>query len=75
MPAPPCTRIRTPGSGKQSVRARNESAWLLPNDGSRTNHGLCRDMRRFADSDEIDMDAGLLECAVTLSRDISLGRA
>ncbi|MCW2931829.1 MAG: hypothetical protein JWM19_2791, partial [Actinomycetia bacterium] len=20
------------------VRARNESAWLLPNDGSRTNH-------------------------------------
>jgi hypothetical protein len=32
-------------------------------------------MRRFADSDEIDMDAGLLECAVTLSRDISLGRA
>ena len=44
-----------PGSGKQSVRARNESAWLLPNDGSRTNHGLRRDMRRFADSDEIDM--------------------
>ena len=26
--------------------ARNESAWLLPNDGSRTNHRLRRDMRR-----------------------------
>src|ERR1700729_4142383 len=37
------------------VRDRNESAWLLPNDGSRTNHGLRRDMRRFADTDEIDM--------------------
>src|SRR6202167_1441998 len=37
------------------VRDRNESAWLLPNDGSRTNHGLRRDMRRFDDSDEIDM--------------------
>src|SRR6201995_5638662 len=38
-----------------SVRDRNESAWLLPNDGSRTNHGLRRDMRRFADSDELDL--------------------
>ena len=37
------------------VRARNESAWLLPNDGSRTNHRLRRDMRRFADDDEVDM--------------------
>src|ERR1700730_12389303 len=37
------------------VRDRNESAWRLPNDGSRTNHGLRRDMRRFADTDEIDM--------------------
>ena len=25
-----------------SVRARNESAWLLPNDGTRTNHGCAR---------------------------------
>ena len=32
------------------VRARNESAWLLPNDGTRTNHQLRQDMRRFADS-------------------------
>jgi choline dehydrogenase-like flavoprotein len=37
------------------VRARNESAWLLPNDGSRTNHRLRRDMRRFADDDEVDV--------------------
>ena len=37
------------------VRARNESAWLLPNDGTRTNHWLRQDMRRFADSDEIDL--------------------
>ena len=28
---------------------RNESAWLLPNDGTRTNHRPRRDMRRFAD--------------------------
>ena len=31
------------------VRHRNESAWLLPNDGSRTNHRL------RADTDEIDL--------------------
>jgi choline dehydrogenase-like flavoprotein len=37
------------------VRDRNESAWLLPNDGTRTNHGLRRDMRRFDDSDEVDL--------------------
>ena len=38
-----------------SVRDRNESAWLLPTDGSRTNHRLRRDMRRFDDSDEVDL--------------------
>jgi len=37
------------------VRHRNESAWLLPNDGSRTNHRLRADMRRFSDTDEIDL--------------------
>ncbi len=37
------------------LRQRNESAWLLPNDGSRTDHALRRDMRRFADEDEIDL--------------------
>src|SRR5271156_3278731 len=44
-----------PGLGTRNVRDRNESAWLLPNDGTRTNHGLRRDMRRFDDSDEIDL--------------------
>lgn len=38
-----------------SVRDRNESAWLLPNDGTRTNHKLLSDMRRFADSDVVDL--------------------
>ena len=38
-----------------SVRARNASAWLLPNDGTRTDHRLRRDMRRFADGDEVDL--------------------
>jgi len=38
-----------------TVRDRNESAWLLPNDGTRTNHGLRDDMRRYADSDEVDL--------------------
>ena len=37
------------------VRRRNESAWLLPNDGSRTNHQLRRDMRRFDHDDEVDI--------------------
>ena len=37
------------------VRDRNESAWLLPNDGTRANHRLRRDMRRYADTDEIDL--------------------
>ena len=37
------------------VRARNESAWLVPNDGSRTNHGLRRDMRRFDQDEEVDL--------------------
>ena len=38
-----------------SVRDRNDSAWLLPNDGTRTPHGLRRDMRRFDDTDEVDL--------------------
>lgn len=37
------------------VRRRNESAWLVPNDGTRTNHGLRRDMRRFDNEDEVDL--------------------
>jgi len=41
--------------GERAVRARNESAWLIPNDGTRANHGLRRDMRRYADGDEVDL--------------------
>jgi choline dehydrogenase-like flavoprotein len=47
----PTARSVRPGD----VRARNASAWLLPNDGSRTNHALRRDMRRYADDDEVDL--------------------
>ena len=37
------------------VQRRNASAWLLPNDGSRTNHQLRRDMRRYGNDDEVDI--------------------
>jgi len=37
------------------IKARNESAWLLPTDGSRTDHRLRADMRRYADRDEVDL--------------------
>jgi choline dehydrogenase-like flavoprotein len=39
----------------QGLRERNESAWLIPNDGSRTDHQLRADMRRYADGDEVDL--------------------
>jgi choline dehydrogenase-like flavoprotein len=42
-------------SNYREIRARNESAWLLPNDGNRTNHALRKDMRRYADGDEVDL--------------------
>lgn len=38
-----------------AIRARNESAWLIPDGDDRTNHGLRSDMRRFADNDEVDL--------------------
>ena len=38
-----------------SVRARNASAWLLPNDGTRDNAELRSGMRRFDDDDEVDL--------------------
>jgi len=38
-----------------NVGDRNESAWLLPADGKRVNHQLRQDMRRFDDSDEVDL--------------------
>jgi len=37
------------------VRDRNASAWLLPDDGTRTNHQLRAEMRRYADGDEVDL--------------------
>jgi choline dehydrogenase-like flavoprotein len=40
---------------EEAVRGRNASAWLIPNDGSRTNHRLREDMRRFDDDDEVDL--------------------
>jgi choline dehydrogenase-like flavoprotein len=39
----------------RTVRDRNASAWLLPNDGTRTPHRLRDDMRRFEDNDEVDL--------------------
>jgi len=42
-------------SNYRDIRARNDSAWLIPNDGTRTNHQLRADMRRYADDDEVDL--------------------
>lgn len=42
-------------SDLRSVRSRNESAWLIPNNGDRTNHRLRADMRRHAHDDVIDL--------------------
>lgn len=39
----------------KQVRARNESAWLLPNDGQRTNHRLRDEMRHYDLNDEVDV--------------------
>ncbi len=39
----------------REVRARNESAWLVPNDGTRTNHRLRADMRRYGHDDVVDL--------------------
>lgn len=41
--------------GQRAVRARNESAWLIPNDSSRVDHRLRADMRRYAGDDEVDL--------------------
>jgi choline dehydrogenase-like flavoprotein len=38
-----------------TVRDRNDSAWLLTPDGSRAEPRLTEQMRRFADSDEVDI--------------------
>lgn len=39
----------------REVRRRNSSAWLIPNDGSRTDHRLRADMRRYHADDEVDV--------------------
>ncbi|CAM5387107.1 GMC family oxidoreductase [Leifsonia shinshuensis] len=38
-----------------TVRDRNDSAWLLTTDGSRAEPRLTEQMRRYADSDEVDI--------------------
>jgi choline dehydrogenase-like flavoprotein len=43
------------GFRDEDVRERNESAWLIPNDGSRTNHRLRQDMRRYDEEQEVDL--------------------
>ena len=55
-PAPPARNAiaREPLSDT-TMRARNESAWLVPDGDARTNHRLRADMRRFADDDEVDI--------------------
>ena len=42
-------------SNYRAIRARNESAWLIPNDGSRIDHQLRADMRRYDENDEVDI--------------------
>jgi choline dehydrogenase-like flavoprotein len=42
-------------SAVNRVRRRNASAWLLPNDGTRTNHRLQSEMRRFDLDEEVDL--------------------
>jgi choline dehydrogenase-like flavoprotein len=39
----------------RGLRARNASAWLLPPSGFPADHRLRRDMRRFHDTDEVDL--------------------
>jgi choline dehydrogenase-like flavoprotein len=43
------------GADHRTVRSRNESAWLVPDDGDRSDHRLREGMRRFADDDEVDL--------------------
>ncbi len=38
-----------------SVRRRNASAWLIPNNGTRTNTSLRAAMRRYDPADEVDL--------------------
>jgi choline dehydrogenase-like flavoprotein len=38
-----------------ALRARNESAWLVPHGDVHVDHGLRRDMRRYDERDEVDI--------------------
>ena len=49
------TRSTLRGLDTLAVRRRNESAWLVPANGRDVNHQLRRDMRRFADEEEVDL--------------------
>jgi hypothetical protein len=42
-------------SQHSAIRARNQSAWLIPNDGARTDHRLRAEMRRFDPEEEVDL--------------------
>lgn len=42
-------------SQHRAIRARNESPWLIPNDGSRVNHRLRADMRHYDEGEEVDV--------------------
>ncbi|MEU7062147.1 GMC family oxidoreductase [Streptomyces sp. NPDC046161] len=47
--------LRLTAGSRRRVRERNASAWLLPDGDTRFDARLVRDMRRFEDSDEVDL--------------------
>ncbi|MFC1415847.1 GMC family oxidoreductase [Streptacidiphilus cavernicola] len=47
--------LRLTARPQRAIRRRNESAWLLPGDGTRFDQQLIRDMRRYEDTDEVDL--------------------
>ncbi|MER7705714.1 GMC family oxidoreductase [Kitasatospora sp. NPDC097605] len=47
--------LRANARAERETRAINESPWLLPPDGHGFDHALVRDMRRFPDSEEVDL--------------------
>ncbi|MFD0526722.1 hypothetical protein ACFQ1I_04765 [Kitasatospora arboriphila] len=47
--------LRLTASSQKAIRERNASAWLLPEDGTRFDHRLVEHMRRFDDTEEVDL--------------------
>ncbi|MCC9305788.1 GMC family oxidoreductase [Kitasatospora sp. RB6PN24] len=47
--------LRLTAGSQQAIRDRNASAWLLPEDDRRFDHGLLERMRRYRDEDEVDI--------------------